>query len=71
VSELTVFICGGRPKDHVCDSEGPLVCGGTDEDGNSWAGLETPENRRRASWGSVTCSVCGTAAIDSAMWDGP
>jgi hypothetical protein len=65
----TVFICGQKP-DHKCDSDGPTICGGHNEDGSYWEGPDTEENRRRAQWGSVSCSVCGEAAINTAPFMG-
>lgn len=70
MSELQVFMCGA-PKDHKCDDNGPELCGGTDAKGNSWQGPPNEENRCRANWGSVSCSVCGMTAMERSMWDGP
>ncbi len=62
--DLTCFICG-PPKDHKCDDEGPFVYGGDN--------VPTVTDRSKAgkgySWGSVTCSVCGTSAIDRSVWE--
>lgn len=62
---VTSFRCG-PPKDHECDSKGPMVYGGD--------GVPTVTDRRLAgrgySWGSVTCSVCKMTAMDLAMWRG-
>lgn len=66
--ETTVFICG-NPRDHVCDDDGPHLCGGEDEDGAFWQGLASiEENRRRATWGSVSCSKCGSTSIENSFW---
>ena len=68
---IQVFLCG-PPKDHQCDANGPTLCGGTNEDGTHWQGSDQIEdNRRRASWGSVSCSVCGMTAMERSMWEGP
>lgn len=70
MSDLTVFVCGTKPV-HECDSDGPAMCGGENPDGSYWRGLESdPENRRRANWGSVTCSKCGVTAMDKDMASG-
>ena len=68
MGEVTVFQCGA-PKDHKCDDDGPVVCGGENEDGTYWTGPDTPTNRERARWGSVTCSVCGMTAMDRSLWE--
>lgn len=68
MDDITVFTCG-TPRDHKCDNDGPEVCGGEDEHGNYWIGPATEENRRRASWGSVTCSKCGMTAMDRGTWE--
>jgi hypothetical protein len=66
---ITVFQCGTKPKDHKCDNDGPEMCGGENPDtGACWAAPATPENRKRASWGSVSCSVCGMTAMERDMW---
>jgi hypothetical protein len=70
VNEARVFICGKKP-DHQCDADGPVLCGGENPDGTYWSGPDTEENKRRASWGSVTCSKCGEDAMSRSMWDGP
>lgn len=44
MGEVTVFQCGA-PKDHKCDDDGPVVCGGENEDGTYWTGPDTPTNR--------------------------
>lgn len=66
-----VFICGGKPTDHVCDNDGPQVCGGEDENGNHFEVPATPENRQRKGirWGSVTCSKCGSTNMERSMWE--
>ena len=69
MNELAVFFCG-PPKDHECDSDGPVRVGGEDENGNFWSGPNTPENRKRATWGSVTCSKCKMSAMELDMWRG-
>lgn len=65
--ELKVFMCG-PPKDHECNFNGPTVLGGNDSEGNFWIGPDTPENRSRASWGSVSCSLCGITAYETSQW---
>ncbi len=64
---LTVFQCG-PPRDHKCDDAGPILCGGEDADGNFWQKTDSPENRKGASWGSVSCSICGRTAMEVGMW---
>lgn len=66
--ELTVFMCG-PPKNHVCDGDGPVIVGGEDESGEFWQGPDTPENRKKARWGSVSCSKCGLTAQELHAWD--
>ncbi len=63
----TVYICGQKP-DHKCDSDGPEVCGGVNEDGSTWTGPAIEGVRERAQWGSVTCSKCGMTAMDASLW---
>lgn len=66
--QTIVFLCG-PPKDHKCDSDGPTLCGGENPDGTFWEGPDSdPDNRKRAFWGSVSCSICGVAAIHNAVW---
>lgn len=67
---MNTFLCG-PPKGHKCDADGPAVVGGENPDGSHWQGEDTEENRKRASWASVSCSVCGMTAIERSMWDGP
>jgi len=67
---LTVITCG-LPRDHTCDTEGPNLMGGENADGTFWEMEDTPENRKlrkRASWGSVSCSMCGRTAMETSMW---
>jgi hypothetical protein len=64
---ITVFTCG-KPQDHKCNSDGPEMCGGENPDGTHWEAIATPENRARAAWGSVSCSVCGRSAMETSMW---
>lgn len=67
--DARVFICGPR-GDHVCDSEGPTLCGGQNPDGSYWQGSDqVPENRKRANWGSVSCSKCGMTAMEKSLWE--
>jgi len=71
MSDIQIFHCG-PPKDHICDSDGPELCGGENPDGTYWQGLASdPESRRRARWGSVSCSKCGMTAMERGMWEGP
>lgn len=63
VSEVTVFVCG-KKQDHKCDDNGPTLYGGD--------GVPTVTDQKLAgkgySWGSVSCSVCGTTAMENDMW---
>lgn len=69
--QTTVFMCG-PPRDHKCDDKGPELCGGENEDGTYWQGPASDrENRERANWGSVSCSICGMTAMERGMWEGP
>lgn len=64
----TVFVCGPK-KTHKCNSDGPFLYGG---DGvptiKIGEGGRPPEGLRGYTWGSVSCSICGGAAIDDAPW---
>ncbi len=65
MDELTVFMCGPK-KYHTCDSNGAEIIGGDDfqmkrEDA-------TQEQLKRCTWGSVSCSVCGTTAMENDVW---
>jgi len=70
MDDTTIITCG-PPKDHQCDSDGPQICGGEDENGNFWTAPLSEKNGRRAEWGSVTCSKCGMSAMDRSLWEGP
>ena len=70
MSEVQVFLCG-PPKDHKCDTDGPEMCGGETPDGNLWQEVANKENRKKARWGSVSCSLCGMTAMERSMWEGP
>lgn len=59
----TFFQCGTDPN-HLCNTDGPNVCGGFDDDGNGWVKLDVPENRKGATWGSTSCSICGMAVLE-------
>lgn len=63
-SNLTVFACGPR-RDHKCDSNGPFLYGGNDVPTLT---SPPPAGVRGYTWGSVSCSVCGTSGIDNAVW---
>lgn len=62
MSEASIFICGPK-KDHKCDTEGPMIYGGDD--------VPTVTDRSKAgkgySWGSVTCSICGSDAMTESV----
>jgi hypothetical protein len=62
-NKCTVFLCG-IPRDHMCDSNGPIIYGGDN--------VPVTSDREKAgkgySWGSVTCSVCGTSSMQNSMW---
>ena len=65
---LVIFQCG-LPRGHTCDDKGPEICGGEDENGNVWVGLaKEMKFRNGCTWGSVSCSICGTAAYQGAYW---
>ena len=64
---LQVFVCGPK-RDHKCDTDGPVMVGGCDANGNYWQKTDSPENRKGASWGSVSCSQCGTTAMENDVW---
>lgn len=67
-NKVTIFICG-KPIDHKCDKDGPVLCGGIDSEGNAWQDLESNlEARKKATWGSVSCSVCGRTAQELSYW---
>lgn len=68
VEEIRVFTCG-RPRDHECDYLGPEICGGVDENGQHWQAPYTKEEKRRISWGSASCSICGVTAHENAYWE--
>lgn len=61
---LTVFICGKKP-DHKCDSDGPFIYGGDN--------VETTTDITKAgkgyTWGSVTCSKCGSSSFENSYWE--
>lgn len=63
MSGVTVFACG-NPRDHECDDNGPTLYGGD--------GVPTVTDPSKAgkgyTWGSVSCSICGTTAMDAALW---
>lgn len=65
MSEVTIFMCGPK-KDHECDTDGPELIGGDD-----WQ-MELlkakSEDKRRARWGSVSCSKCGMSAMEADLW---
>lgn len=63
-SGRTLFVCG-PPRDHVCDSAGPFLYGG---EGVPTLSSRPPDGVRGYTWGSVSCSVCGTTGIDNAVW---
>jgi hypothetical protein len=65
---ITGFICGPR-RDHECNTDGPEICGGEDESGELWQDVATEENRKRALWGSVSCSICGMSAMEKGFWE--
>lgn len=64
---VTIFVCG-QPKDHVCDDVGPIIIGGENEDGTFWQEFEDIKNPLPHTWGSVSCSICGTTAIEKGYW---
>ena len=61
---LTVFTCG-PVTDHKCDTDGPTLYGGD--------GVATTTDQEIAgkgyTWGSVSCSKCGTTAMDNDQWN--
>lgn len=64
----TIFICGPK-RDHECNADGPEICGGEDKvTGEPWQGEATVESRKRATWGSVSCSICGMTSTEKGMW---
>lgn len=63
---IQVFECG-PPTDHKCNSDGPVMCGGSEPE--PWQKVDSPENRKGASWGSVSCSICGRTAMEVGMWN--
>lgn len=67
-NSTAVFECG-KPRDHECDGNGPELCGGENDDGTYWQGPATDENKRRARWGSVSCSKCGMTAMERSLWE--
>ncbi len=62
--KLTAFFCG-KPRDHVCDDNGPATYGLID--GRTTTSYEEAIKEGHT-WGSVTCSVCGRTAMDNSMW---
>lgn len=60
----TVFICGQKPK-HECDTKGPLVAGG--DTVPTLYGEAAKRPGRGYTWGSVSCSICGTNAMERMM----
>lgn len=67
--QIIGFLCG-PPKDHKCDSDGPLIAIRRD-------GTEVLESEARKepnfpvgfSGGSVSCSVCGRSAAEVGAWE--
>ncbi len=59
----TAFQCGVI-SDHECDNNGPEIYGGE--------GVPTttvrPDSMKGYTWGSVTCSICGSSSMDRSMW---
>lgn len=69
MTEIQIYQCG-KPKDHKCNSDGPVVAIKAD-------GTEVLESEARKdadfprgyTGGSVTCSVCGLSAAFLSAWD--
>ena len=63
----TAFICNGHAKDHTCNEDGGIYLL---SDGRRVP--DTEENfekfKEEIVGGSVACTICGHAAIDSAPW---
>lgn len=68
MGDVRVFVCG-KPHDHECNYNGPEMCGGTDSNGEPWQAPYTKEEKRRISWGSVSCSICGRTAQENSYWE--
>lgn len=58
------MITCGNPRDHECDSKGPFIYGG-----DNVPSVTDPEKAGKGyTWGSVTCSKCGTTAMEQSLW---
>ncbi len=68
LGDSTAIMCGGK-GDHECDSagEGVLLLSSGKRVSSTNANQE--KYGREITGGSVTCSICGRAAIDNAMQD--
>lgn len=66
IGDLTAIICNGK-KDHECNEDGAVMILA---DGTRLP--DTKENYEKhwqqVTGGSVCCTICGSAAIDKAMW---
>ncbi len=61
---MTVFICG-KKSGHKCDQKGPFLYGG---DNVPTLDHRPPDDVRGYTWGSVSCSICGSIAMYDSMW---
>lgn len=64
--KVSVFVCG-PPKDHKCDDDGPFVYGLSSGEITS---DESRAKKEGCTFGSTTCSVCGTSSMERSMWEG-
>lgn len=64
VEETQIFICG-RSIDHFCNGDGPHIYGGIDDDGDVF--ITKDSTRKRITWGSVSCSICGKTAYENSF----
>lgn len=85
MTEIAIFQCPGGCPPGECDTNGPGVegrynCAFCYGSGRRWTDdlIETTETCPRCKgdglgggFSSATCSKCGQAAIDRAMWEGP
>lgn len=61
--EIKVFQCGIK-QDHMCDTDGPVLYGGDDV-----PTITDPSKAGKGyTWGSVSCSICGTTAMEQSFW---
>lgn len=61
---ITVFICGTK-GDHKCNDDGPTIYGGPEV----VATTDASKAGKGYTWGSVSCSKCGSLAIERSYFE--